>query len=70
MKKINQSQKKNIMLMIRVAVLMFFTLLIGVNALYPEDYVLLAIYVIGFGVIIFFIPIEKINSFLFSKNEK
>jgi len=56
--------KKHIGLAIRVAVVMFFAIAIGVNCLYLEDYILLMIYVIGIGIIVFFVPIDKIKKFL------
>jgi len=70
MKQFLKSQQKNLMLMLRVAILMFFTVLIGVNALYPEDYILLAIYVVGLGIILFFVPTDKIQSFLSERKKK
>jgi hypothetical protein len=70
MKQFLKSQQKNLMLMLRVAILMFFTVLIGVNALYPEDYILLAIYVVGLGILIFFVPVGKIQKFLSYKGKK
>jgi len=63
-KKIYNKNKKHINLAVRVAVMMSITIAIGVNCLYIEDYILLVVYAIGIGIILFFVPIEKIKSFL------
>lgn len=63
-KQFYESNKKHIGLILRVAVLMSFAIAIGVNCLYFEDYIILTIYVIGIGIILFFIPLQKIKDFL------
>jgi len=56
--------KKHIWLVLRVAFLMCFTILVGVNAFYIEDYLILVIIVVTVGALLFFVPIEKIKKFL------
>jgi len=59
-----KQNRKHIWLALRVVFLMFFTILIGVNAYYFEDYLILMVIVITIGIIIFFIPLQKLRSFL------
>jgi len=62
--KFYKKNRKHIWLVLRVAFLMLFTILIGVNALYIEDYIILIVVVVSIGSLLFFVPLEKIKSFL------
>jgi len=62
--KLYSNNKKNFAMAIRIVIVMFFSIAIGVNCLYIEDYILLMFYVVGIGIIVFFVPLEKIKKFL------
>jgi len=63
-RKFYNKNKKHISLFFRVGIVMFFSIIIGMNCLYIEDYILLIIFVVIIGLLVFFMPVKKIDSFL------
>jgi len=63
-KQLFNNNKKTFTMILRIAIVMFFAIIIGVNCLYIEDYVLLIIFVVIIGILVFFMPLDKIKSFL------